>query len=75
MISEVDELYAIIDECLANINNILGSRYLKILRRKVEKLQTDIMFALETIQDWITCQKNWTYLENIFSSGDIKKRL
>jgi dynein heavy chain, axonemal len=39
VIYEVDELFAMLDECLANLNNILGSRYLKNSRIKVEKLQ------------------------------------
>jgi dynein heavy chain len=29
IVVEIDELYAILDDCLANLNNILGSRYLK----------------------------------------------
>lgn len=72
---EIDELYAMLDECLANLNNILGSRYLKNSRFRVEKLQIEILNGQESIDDWLTCQKNWTYLENIFSSSDIKKRL
>jgi len=72
---EIDELYAMIDECMANLNNILGSRYLKNARPRVEQLNNEILFASETLNDWLTCQKNWIYLENIFSSPDIKKRL
>ena len=40
---EIDELYAMLDECLANLNNILGSRYLKNSRSRVEKLQIEIL--------------------------------
>lgn len=27
------------------------------------------------VDDWLIVQKNWIYLENIFSSGDIKTKL
>ena len=27
------------------------------------------------IDDWLVVQKNWIYLENIFTSGDIKSKL
>ena len=75
VINEVEKLFEMLDECLANINNILGSRYLKNARSKVEKLQQEILYSSDTIDNWLTCQKNWTYLENIFNSNDIKKRL
>ena len=42
---------------------------------KVQKLIDDVLFASDSLDDWITCQRNWNYLENIFASGDIKKRL
>jgi dynein heavy chain len=38
VISEVDDLLAKLDENLANLNNILGSRYLKNARARVSKL-------------------------------------
>ena len=28
----------------------------------------------DTLEQWKECQRNWIYLENIFSSGDIKKQ-
>ena len=60
---------------LANLNNVLGSRYLKRLRSQAVKLQQEILYAQQTIDEWVTCQKNWMYLESIFVSPDIKKRL
>jgi len=33
-----EDLFAILDEFLANLNNILGSRYLKRLRDEAETL-------------------------------------
>ena len=72
---EMDDLFAKIDEFLANLNNILGSRYLKMLRPKAEELQKRLLYTQETIDDWLVCQKNWIYLENIFDAPDIKKKL
>lgn len=73
--TEIDELFAALDEYLSNLNNILGSRYLKMLRPKAEKLHKDVFYAQETLDDWLAVQKNWIYLENIFSSPDIKTKL
>jgi len=38
VIYEVEELFAMLDECCADLNNILGSRYLKNARNRVDKL-------------------------------------
>lgn len=45
VLTEIDELSAALDEYLANLNNILGSRYLKMLRSKAEKLHKDVYYA------------------------------
>ena len=75
VLSEIDDLFAALDDFLANLNNILGSRYLKQLRPKADKLHKDVLYAQETLDDWLAVQKNWIYLENIFSSADIKTKL
>lgn len=75
VLTEMDDLFAMIDEFLANLNNILGSRYLKLLRPKTEELHKKLLYTQETIDDWLICQKNWIYLENIFDAQDIKKKL
>lgn len=38
VLTEIDDLNTALDDFLANLNNILGSRYLKLLRKKAEKL-------------------------------------
>ena len=75
ILADMDELFSILDDMLANINNILASRYLKKMKRDVEILHGKIFYAQETIDDWLICQNNWVYLENIFSAADIKKKL
>ncbi len=57
------------------MNNVLGSRYVKRLLKSAEYLKKKLDLLQETLEEWIVCQRNWIYLENIFSSSDIKKRL
>ena len=75
VLTEIDELFMSLDENLASLNNVLGSRYLKTLRTKAEELHKKLLYAQETIDDWLICQKNWIYLENIFDAQDIRKKL
>lgn len=75
VIGEVDEIQDLLDQSLANINNIMGSRYLKRERDRATKLQKDLLLIQDTLDEWLTCQKNWMYLENIFRASDIKGAL
>ena len=64
-----------LDEALLNMSNVLGSRYVKRVLDKAQDLKARLDTYQETVEEWIVCQRNWIYLENIFSSSDIKKRL
>lgn len=75
VLDKVDDLYAELDEILANFSGILGNRYLKRQRIQAEELQKTLYHATLTIDDWLVVQKNWIYLENIFASSDIKAKL
>ena len=72
----VDEkIIADLDDSLVNLSTILGSRYVGPIREEVEEIQSKLVLLQETLDEWVTCQKNWMYLENIFSAPDIKKQL
>lgn len=75
MLDKIDDLYAELDEILANMSSILGNRYLKRHRLTAEHLQKVLYNATLMIDDWLVVQKNWIYLENIFASSDIKGKL
>lgn len=64
-----------LDEALLNMNNVLGSRYVKRVLERAQDLKAKLDIYQETVEEWIVCQRNWIYLENIFSSGDIRRRL
>ena len=63
------------DESLASVNGILGSRYVKPLLGQAEGWRNSLLNLQGIMDEWITCQKRWVYLENIFSGQDIKKQL
>ena len=75
ILEEVDDIYTTLDEAMATINMILGSRYVKPMRTEAETWKKQQMLLSKILDNWIFLQKQWMYLENIFTAGDIRKQL
>ena len=54
---------------------ILGSRYVKPIRTEAENWKKNLMTLSRVLDNWILLQKQWMYLENIISGGDIRRQL
>lgn len=75
IIGDLTEVYAALDDTLAEINMILGSRFVKPLRDEAEKWKKDIIYMSDMVEEWWQVQKNWRYLSNIFKGQDIRTAL
>lgn len=75
ILGDTSEIVASLDDCLVTINTVLGSRYVSGIRAYVDTWRTKLMHFQETLDEWLTCQRNWMYLETIFSSPDIIRQL
>jgi hypothetical protein len=72
IVKDLDDVYTALDDTLAEINMILGSRFVKPLREEAEKWKKDIIYMGDMVDEWVLVQKNWRYLSNIFKGPDIK---
>lgn len=54
---------------------MLGSRFITEMRDRVEEWEKKLSLLSDTLDEWLACQKNWMYLENIFGAEDIQKQL
>ena len=52
-----------------------ASPYIKAVLNKANQLEAKIVLIQDTLEGWIKCQRGWMYLEPIFSSDDIKKKM
>lgn len=75
ILDKVDEIYTALDESQANINQVLGNRFVTIHREQATKLKTQLSSLEKAMEKWIEMQKLWIYLENIMSGKEIKKEL
>ncbi|GBG25533.1 Dynein heavy chain 6, axonemal [Hondaea fermentalgiana] len=75
IIGGVDDVIVDLDDSLVTINTILGSRYVKPIRSQVDEWRNKLVLFQETFEEWLLCQRNWMYLESIFSAPDIQRQL
>jgi len=50
---------------------MLGTRFVAEIRADVEQWQVKLVLISDILDEWLTCQRQWMYLENIFSAEDI----
>ena len=53
------------------VQTMLGTRFVSFVREQVELWEKKLLLISETIDEWLMCQRNWMYLENIFNAPDI----
>jgi dynein heavy chain len=50
---------------------MLGTRFVSEIRSTVEEWEKKLVLISEILDEWLTCQRQWIYLENIFNADDI----
>ncbi len=75
IISALDDIINQLDEHSQLIQSALNSKHVAVIRDQVQKWDDDLNTVNRVIEEWLMVQKQWIYLENIFSAEDIKKQL
>lgn len=57
------------------LQTMMGSRFIAGVREEVEAWDRRLSLLSDTLDEWIMCQKQWMYLETIFSAEDIQRQL
>jgi dynein heavy chain len=75
VLAGIDELQSTYDDSCIAINNIGASRYVGTLKPRVEEWDRLLKLFGKVLDEWLSCQKKWIYLEAIFSAPDIQRQL
>jgi dynein heavy chain len=75
ILGDTSETVAALDDSLVTVNTVLSSRFVAGIRDYVEEWRKTLNVMQETLDEWMTCQRNWMYLEAIFGSPDIVRQL
>uniref|UniRef100_A0A4W3JW30 Dynein axonemal heavy chain 6 n=1 Tax=Callorhinchus milii TaxID=7868 RepID=A0A4W3JW30_CALMI len=70
-----EEIQALLDDSIINVSTIASSRYVGPIKPRVDDWQRLLSLFSQTLDEWLTCQRNWLYLESIFSAPDIQRQL
>ncbi|XP_075319652.1 dynein axonemal heavy chain 6 [Odontesthes bonariensis] len=70
-----DDIQVLLDDNIISVGTVASSRYAAPIKFRVDKLQRQLVLFNQTLEEWLTCQRNWLYLESIFLAPDIKRQL
>ncbi|XP_054248884.1 dynein axonemal heavy chain 10 [Indicator indicator] len=75
ILGPVDEIIEILDDNNANLQSVLGSRFVGPFISTVHCWEKTLSLIGEVIEIWMVVQRKWMYLESIFIGGDIRSQL
>ncbi|XP_053375273.1 dynein axonemal heavy chain 6-like isoform X4 [Mercenaria mercenaria] len=75
IIAGADDIMTQLEDSQVTIGTIRGSRYVGPIKAQVEEWERKLNIFAKTLEEWMACQRNWLYLEQIFSTPDIQKQL
>nr|XP_055061459.1 dynein axonemal heavy chain 6 isoform X1 [Misgurnus anguillicaudatus] len=70
-----DDIQVLLDDSIVNVATVASSRYAGPIKARVDKWQRQLSLFSQTLDEWLACQRNWLYLESIFSAPDIQRQL
>ncbi|KAG9392138.1 Dynein heavy chain and region D6 of dynein motor [Carpediemonas membranifera] len=75
ILSSIEEIQQLLEDNMVTLQTMLASRFIVGIREPVEKWEQRLILLSDVLDEWVTCQRSWLYLEVIFSQADIQRQL
>ena len=75
IIREVEDVITELEDDIMTVSAMMGNRNVTEIRAEVEDWERKLGYISDTIDEWLTFQRQWMYLENIFNAEDIQTQL
>ncbi|RHY05497.1 hypothetical protein DYB25_001425 [Aphanomyces astaci] len=71
----LEDILMLLEDNQVTLQTMMGSRFILGVKDEVDRWNKKLALLSETLDEWVTCQRNWMYLETIFCAEDIQKQL
>ncbi|XP_077133083.1 dynein axonemal heavy chain 1 isoform X2 [Ranitomeya variabilis] len=70
-----EEASQLLDDHIVMTQSMSFSPYKKPFEDRISIWESKLRLTQDVLEEWLTCQRSWLYLEPIFSSDDINRQL
>ncbi|XP_063282706.1 dynein axonemal heavy chain 1 [Pelobates fuscus] len=70
-----EEASQLLDDHIVMAQSMSFSPYKKPFEERISTWEGKLRLTQDVLEEWLTCQRSWLYLEPIFSSEDINRQL
>uniref|UniRef100_A0A4W6F8M2 Dynein axonemal heavy chain 1 n=1 Tax=Lates calcarifer TaxID=8187 RepID=A0A4W6F8M2_LATCA len=70
-----DEASQLLDDHIVMTQSMSFSPFKKAFEGRINTWEGKLRMTQDVLEEWLTCQRSWLYLEPIFSSDDINQQL
>ena len=70
VLGPLEETSTLLEDNQVTLQTMMGSRFISGVQDEVETWEKKLALLSETLDEWNACQKQWMYLETIFSKNN-----
>lgn len=74
-IKGVDDCFTALEENAVQVSSMKSTRFVEPFAKEVDYWEKTLNYIMECLENSLSVQRQWLYLENIFQGEDIRKQM